>query len=209
MEKNNYYSVVVIGFKNNQLLGISRCYNHSLFGLIGGKVDDTDNTLEDAIIRECFEETGTVPADLQYVGSKERNEGGLIGVFYSSNLEGVIRQTNEGVVKNIKWSELYNGAFIEENKYIFRLMCRHVAYKIEEFLALYGNHSSDYETFGKYNSPEANTLYELMSMFLNYKVPDAPISSSYIHGGYKQSDNAENMHKKLLILINQFINCCN
>lgn len=43
----------------NQVLTVSRKDDHKKIGLVGGKVD-TGETLEQAIVRECFEETGVV-----------------------------------------------------------------------------------------------------------------------------------------------------
>ena len=46
--------------KNNEgkLLAVTRKNNHTDWGLPGGKVDDTDDNVIDAIVREVLEETG-------------------------------------------------------------------------------------------------------------------------------------------------------
>jgi 8-oxo-dGTP diphosphatase len=50
-------AVVALIIKGGKILSISRRYDKSIFGLIGGKVNDNE-TLEQALLREVKEETG-------------------------------------------------------------------------------------------------------------------------------------------------------
>ena len=51
--------IVVWGllFHNNKIISVSRKDNHNDFGLFGGKLEN-DETWKEALIRECYEETG-------------------------------------------------------------------------------------------------------------------------------------------------------
>lgn len=52
---------VVVGIleKDNLFLGVSRRNNHNRIGLVGGKADNQEDTI-DALIRETIEETGLI-----------------------------------------------------------------------------------------------------------------------------------------------------
>lgn len=52
---------VVVGIleKDNLFLGVSRRNNHNKIGLVGGKADNQEDTI-DALIRETIEETGLI-----------------------------------------------------------------------------------------------------------------------------------------------------
>ena len=52
---------VVVGIleKDNLFLGVSRRNNHNSIGLVGGKADNQEDTI-DALIRETIEETGLI-----------------------------------------------------------------------------------------------------------------------------------------------------
>ena len=65
-------AVSLILRKGDLILGVSRKDNHELFGFIGGKVDDTDKTIESAIIRECMEETGICPFNLKLIKNQKQ-----------------------------------------------------------------------------------------------------------------------------------------
>lgn len=52
------FSVVGLFVRDGKVLAISRKDNHADFGLPGGKIEPTDKTPEDALIRELDEEVG-------------------------------------------------------------------------------------------------------------------------------------------------------
>ena len=54
---NTKRAVCGLLFHNNKILSVSRKSNHNDFNLFGGKLEN-DETWEEALIRECYEETG-------------------------------------------------------------------------------------------------------------------------------------------------------
>ena len=54
---NTKRAVCGLLFHNNKILSVSRKDNHNDFNLFGGKLEN-DETWEEALIRECYEETG-------------------------------------------------------------------------------------------------------------------------------------------------------
>lgn len=72
-----------------EVLTVSRKDDHTKIGLVGGKVD-AGETLEQAIVRECFEETGVV---VQVDGDKRFTD--VIGEFEVTCF--LLRRTNDEV----------------------------------------------------------------------------------------------------------------
>ncbi len=62
---------VILKNKEGQILAVSRKDNHTLFGLVGGKVDDDDISIESAIIREAKEETNLDIFNLKLIDTRE------------------------------------------------------------------------------------------------------------------------------------------
>ncbi len=122
-------SVTVILKKDDKILAVSRKNNHNIFGLIGGKVDDTDLSLEDAIIREAKEETNLDIYNLKLLDT--RIYGISDDTLYEQNCfiadyRGEILSQEEfnmkgetGIVKWVSREVLENGFFGEYNKIIF------------------------------------------------------------------------------------------
>jgi len=73
-----YAACLLIRFTNGDILGISRRENPNTFGMVGGKVEP-DESVTDAALRECFEETGLSyrRTDLRTLHS-EMNEGFMV-----------------------------------------------------------------------------------------------------------------------------------
>jgi 8-oxo-dGTP pyrophosphatase MutT (NUDIX family) len=119
---------IILRNDKGEILAVSRKDNKELFGLPGGKVDPEDNTLEEAIAREVFQETGLEVFNLKIVDSRPwgKNE-----TFYQQNCfvgdwKGTLTPQEEldaigetGVVKWVSKSVLENGFFGDYNQIVF------------------------------------------------------------------------------------------
>jgi len=119
MKDFNKHTVAVLLFNSEgKVLGVSRKDDHSKFGLIGGKVDEDDISLELAAIRECKEETGLDIFNLKKVFSYKNEEKDKVGTTFMAEYKGYIHKTSEketGVVKWITFDELKSGPFGKYN----------------------------------------------------------------------------------------------
>ena len=107
--------VLGLFFKDGNVLGVSRKDNHADFGLPGGKVDEGE-TLEIALDREVFEETGLLVKDKQLIWIAEDTNDYLCYVYLVRDWEGEINTKESGVVKWTDFIELESGSFGEFNK---------------------------------------------------------------------------------------------
>jgi 8-oxo-dGTP pyrophosphatase MutT (NUDIX family) len=103
-----------------KILGVSRKYDHNDFGLIGGKREDYDLTLEECIIRECKEETGLDVSNIQLIHNGEW--GGREQFTYIGEYSGEIFTREPHVVEWIEPQRLIDGTFGEFNKMILELL---------------------------------------------------------------------------------------
>lgn len=96
---------------NGQVLAVSRKHDHNDFGLVGGKMDPEDSTPENAIIRECKEETGLdIDKDsLQLIYVKHKD--GRMGYTYLAKYSGEINYNEPHVVKWTNFEEIEAGCF--------------------------------------------------------------------------------------------------
>lgn len=71
VSKMNIFAVVMyVEDENGQVLAISRKENEKLWGLVGGKVDITDDSTRAALNREILEETGVDISSIDALESK-------------------------------------------------------------------------------------------------------------------------------------------
>ena len=104
---------------NGEVLGVSRKDNHSDFGLAGGKVDEEDLSLVNAIKREVKEETGLDINDMVEILSMPRDMNGKSywgHSFLVTDWSGVIETDEPHVVKWTTFDELERGSFGSWNK---------------------------------------------------------------------------------------------
>ena len=112
--------VVALIFNQDKtrVLGVSRKYDHSLFGLVGGGVEPGEDWA-DALVREVLEETGLEITSMQFLF--ERTDPGegceVLSKTYLCTVRGTINPgPGEGVVKYVDWETLYKGPFGVYNK---------------------------------------------------------------------------------------------
>ena len=113
MKKNVTY---FIQNENGLILAVSRKDNHNDFGLPGGKVEPEDKSLEDAIAREVFEETGLTiwPFNLKLLFIQDGKE-----YTFTGDIFGTIKTDEKHIVKWATSQELLDGSFGEYNKKLF------------------------------------------------------------------------------------------
>lgn len=112
----NKHTVAVLLFNSEgKVLGVSRKDDHTKFGLVGGKVDEDDFSLEFAAIREAKEETGLDIFNLKKVFSYHNEEKDRTGHTFFAEYTGFISTKEAGLVKWITFDELKNGPFGKYN----------------------------------------------------------------------------------------------
>jgi ADP-ribose pyrophosphatase YjhB (NUDIX family) len=115
--KNSRKAVqVVLLNEENQVLAVSRKDNHSDFGLVGGAVEKTDKSIEDAIIRECKEETGLDIYDLQLIFAIHKY--GRMQYTFIAKHKGEINFNKDVETHIVKWADyelVEKGSFGEFN----------------------------------------------------------------------------------------------
>jgi ADP-ribose pyrophosphatase YjhB (NUDIX family) len=108
---------VVLINPSGLILGVSRKNNHYDFGLIGGKMDPSDNNDPKlTAIRETKEETGLDIYDLKLVFAIHKD--GNMGYTYLAKYTGEINHNEPHVVKWVPMQVLINGSFGKYNEMV-------------------------------------------------------------------------------------------
>jgi 8-oxo-dGTP diphosphatase len=114
------YAVTALIFRRNYIIGVSRKDNPFDYGLPGGKVDG-DESPEDAIIRETYEETGLVLDKSQlieiysgYCGDK------FVKTFLAQDPGGTLQSNESGVIVHLSWEEVCSGSFGAYNRELMK-----------------------------------------------------------------------------------------
>ena len=117
---NTKRAVCGLLFHNNKILSVSRKSNHNDFNLFGGKLENGE-TWKQALIRECYEETGY--------------NINIIPIYYEAMCDDTLVRTyvciatdysleypekDLAVVKYLSPSELTSGIFGDYNKALFK-----------------------------------------------------------------------------------------
>lgn len=113
---------IMLIIKDGLILGVSRRYDSTKFGIVGGKANPNETPAE-AAIRETFEETGvrvkTCVPIYKSVEKSDRPDGEdfYSYTFYATEWTGTPTKSEEGFVKWITSKELTTtGAFNDYNK---------------------------------------------------------------------------------------------
>ena len=128
MIKNIQHTVTAVILNDkNQVLGVSRKGNITDMGLVGGKVDETDDTFEDAMYRETMEETGlTIDTNTMVERlsmPKHMNGNTYWGHTYLiRDWYGEIQTDEPHVVKWTDFDELLRGSFGKWNNIVREIL---------------------------------------------------------------------------------------
>jgi 8-oxo-dGTP pyrophosphatase MutT (NUDIX family) len=109
-------AVVALIYKGDKILGVSRKDNPNDFGLVGGKCEDGEELI-DALQREVLEETGLTITKHKCVF--QRQDHGFESYTFLCEVEGEIKTTETGIVKEITWDDLFNGSFGNYNRQLY------------------------------------------------------------------------------------------
>ena len=117
---NTKIAVCGLLFHDNKILSVSRKSNHNDFNLFGGKIENYE-TWEQALIRECYEETGynisIVPVYYEAMcGDTLVRTYICVATDYSLEYP----ERDLAVVKYLSPSELTSGSFSDYNKALFK-----------------------------------------------------------------------------------------
>ena len=116
--------------ENSEILGVSRKYDHTKMGIIGGKVDDDDfidelgnqhslmHALVKAAIRETKEETGLDIYDLEVIYCTYVS--GRLQWTFLARWSGEINTSEPHVVKWVDTETLKNGCFADYNMEVIK-----------------------------------------------------------------------------------------
>jgi 8-oxo-dGTP pyrophosphatase MutT (NUDIX family) len=115
-------SLVLLINPKGEILSVSRKDNIFDKNIIGGKVDSGE-TLEQAAIRECKEETNLDIYNL--IPIFIRKDGKFICVTYLADYSGNIEQNEKGAIEWIQYDELFKGSFGNYNRELKNLINKH------------------------------------------------------------------------------------
>jgi len=124
---------VMLIIKDGLILSISRRHDKTIFGLPGGKRDDSDLSVKDTAIRETREETGVLVKDCILIYKRVEPGDGPNGIdfnafcYYATSWEGNPHNSEEGEVKWLTAEEVCStkaafGAYNKTTIEIFKSM---------------------------------------------------------------------------------------
>jgi len=111
---------VVLFDENNKILSVSRKNDPNDLNLPGGSVEK-DETLEQAVFRETYEETGLMVYNLEPVFTVLDSARYLVTTFIGE-YTGTPTKKEEGVVKWVDPVDITKGSFGEYNKKLLEII---------------------------------------------------------------------------------------
>ncbi len=128
------FPTVDIAIVHNQKVLLGRKPNQTRFRFVGGFVDPTDNSFEEAALREAQEETGLKLSQIQYLGTariddwryKNEEDKIITTLFQATYQEGVPLAQDD--IAELQWFEiaqLSQEDFVTEHQVLFRLFIQH------------------------------------------------------------------------------------
>ena len=117
---NTKKAVCGLLFHNNKILAVSRKNNHSDFNLFGGKLESGE-TWEQALIRECYEETGYY-INIIPVYYEAMCDDTLVRTYICVATDYSLEYPEKGmhIVKFLSPSALTSGSFSKYNSKLFK-----------------------------------------------------------------------------------------
>ena len=117
---NTKRAVCGLLFHNNKILSVSRKSNHNDFNLFGGKLESGE-TWKEALIRECYEETG-YNINIIPVYYEAMCDDTLVRTYVciATDLDLNYPEKDLAVVKFLAPTKLTEGAFGEYNSKLFK-----------------------------------------------------------------------------------------
>ncbi len=114
------YSVQAIILNDNgEILAVSRKTDHNDFGLIGGKVDTEDVSLESALRREVYEETGlSIDIKTMELAFAIHKDGYMGYTYLIKDWSGTIQTDEPHIVKWTYFAEIITGSFGRYNSLV-------------------------------------------------------------------------------------------
>lgn len=117
---NTKKAVCGLLFHNNKILSVSRKSNHNDFNLFGGKLENGE-TWEQALIRECYEETG-YNISIIPVYYEAMCDDTLVRTYICVATDYSLEYPEKGmhIVKFLSPSALTSGSFSKYNSKLFK-----------------------------------------------------------------------------------------
>lgn len=113
-------AVCALIFRGDKILAVSRKYDSTMFGLIGGKVDDGEDRVT-ALLRETKEETGLTITKYTPIFDAVDADG-YHTFTYLCEVEGEVTTNEKGLVKEVTWDVLFGGPFSDYNRSVHKTL---------------------------------------------------------------------------------------
>jgi mutator protein MutT len=159
MENQEYKSIgcAVILLNGDNVLCVSRKYDHNDFGCPGGKIEPGESP-EEGAIREVMEETGLRISHLRKIYSTYYESLDQLAIAYLAEWEGEISTTEPHIVKWGTWEDLKSGSFKDFNEQTEKVILEMNAH--EKKITVTEEHNDIYTGSCIHVESETGTHYE-------------------------------------------------